>query len=119
PEIPRAVLSLCGTGNGSLGKPFRRILNSPKFKRFRQLPKIGWMNTSQGATHLARRPVAGSRSHGYTQQGISSIGFFINDEGNYTPEPGRSLGELQTEVGFAEMHKGEYPSLEATLANIE
>lgn len=119
PGMPRAILHACGEGGDNLGKPTRRILNSPKFKRFRTLPNLGWMNSRRGAVWLTRRPVAGGRSHGYTDNCITTLSFLLRDNGKYSEVRGDPLSNLQTQKGFLEMHQGVYPTLEATLANIK
>jgi hypothetical protein len=105
----------------------RKRLDSPKFKRFRELPNLGWMNPSDpktGALFLYRRSVR-TRVHGLNRNNVTVRGFPVRSIGG----PGGFLGAFQTvgdgafdtymyDSGFKQMHHGQYPSLANTLSVI-
>lgn len=122
PSIPRAQIRPCGVAKAS-AKSSRKILNSPKFERFRRLPNIGWMNMvanpKVGPLFVSRRPVAGSRLHGLANPNIRVENFVINGDNFFLDGGGYNLQNIMYDVGFSDMHHGRYPTLAAVLANIK
>lgn len=122
PSIPRAAIRQLGVSKG-LGKGQRKILNSPKFERFRRLPNLGWMNMVSnpkvGPLFVSRRPVAGSRLHGLANANVRVENFVISPENFYLDGGGYSLTNIIYDEGFCDMHHGRYPSLAAILTNIK
>lgn len=101
----------------------RKRLDSPKFKRFRELPKLGWVNNPKTglACYLSRRPVQGSRSHGISEGCLRGVSTFLDDNNNITLS---RLGAVAWQdcvftQAFVNMHQGVYPSLEEVLLNIQ
>jgi hypothetical protein len=117
--IPRAVVINCATPREPAQ---RKMLNSPHFRRFRELPKLGWMNTTKssiGSVFLARR-VATTRVHGLTNGNVTMSKFLGTPDGSFTIQNGREFAFTDTvlDKAFAEMHHGRYPTLAGILANI-
>lgn len=122
PKIPRAHIRQCGLQKKA-STASRKILNSPKFERFRRLPNIGWMNMvsnpKTGPLFISRRPVAGSRLHGLANANIRIEAFVVNGDNFYLDVNGYNLGNIMYDEGFCDMHHGRYPTLGAILANIK
>ena len=122
PTIPRAQIRQCGVAKLSV-KSSRKILNSPKFERFRKLPNIGWLNMvanpKTGPLFVSRRPVAGSRLHGLANANIRVENFVVNGDNFFLDGGGYNLGNIMYDQGFCDMHHGRYPTLAAVLANIK
>jgi len=115
----RALLISCD----SKKEETRKKLNSPKFKRFRALPELGWMNASgriKGAILLSRRAHTTTK-HGLTHQN-TLVKFFRgkDDNGNPILRDGGdyNFSHFMYDEGFANQQKNLFPSLEATLNNI-
>ena len=118
--IPRATISNCGEEKPT---QVRKQLNSPKFKRFRELPKLGWMNLENrkntGAVYVQRLNT-NTRSHGLSNANTSVSVFNF---GKAKDDIGLKFGILNfnhvtPDRGFVNCHKNEYPSLESILKNI-
>lgn len=105
----------------------RKRLDSPKFKRFRELPTLGWMNSADprtGALFLYRRSVR-TRSHGLSRNNVNVVGFpkKVVYAGNYAGSL-QSYGEgsfdqFMFDRGFKDMHHGRYPSLGSILSAVQ
>lgn len=98
----------------------RKKLNSPKFKRFRELPKLGWMNAKIGAVYMDRR-AATTRTHGLKNDNTQVSTFRnMDQEGNpYIRKGGDyTYTHFIYEQGYLDMQNEKFPSLEATLDNI-
>lgn len=103
----------------------RKRLDSPKFKRFRELPKLGWMNSADprvGALFFYRKSVR-TRSHGLSRANVNVVGFPTKSSGNYAGSL-QNYGEgtfdkFMFDNGFKDMHHGRYPSLESVLSAIQ
>lgn len=101
----------------------RKKLNSPKFKRFRDLPKTGWFNAvgrTQGAVYLARRAIT-TRTHGLNNNNVQVSMFRGRDDQNNPliwTGGDYNFQHFIYDEGFANLQTGKYPSLEATLNNI-
>lgn len=116
---PRAQLRCCETGEDT-----RKKLNSPLFKKFRELPLQGWYNSSSGyakgkAVFIARRVVS-TRTHGLSSTNVR-LHTCRFDQGFVNPTYGlecRIDQLMMPDAGWGKAHRGEYPSLEATLAKI-
>lgn len=102
----------------------RKKLNSPKFKRFRELPTLGWFNASFKnfeAVLLTRRAVT-TRLHGLSANNVlchsfrnsitSDVNPVLVSTGDY------NFNHFMYDEGFGQMQKGVYPSMVATLNNI-
>lgn len=123
-DIPRAHIRVlpCKEQDGSNS---RKMLNSPKFNKFRKMPNLGWMNVSSGAgaVFLARQ------THRATKHGLTVGNVLI------TSTPRRAAGDtndmtalvsgaynfssVMFDKGFVDAHNGQFPSLESVLARIE
>jgi len=115
----RASLRQCGEKQEEV----RKKLNSPKFKRFRDLPTLGWMNASgrvSGAVFLSRRAHTTTK-HGLTAQN-TLVKYFRSrdDDGNPLLRDGGdyNFAHFMYDEGFMQQAVGKYPSLEGTLNNI-
>lgn len=96
----------------------RKLMDSPKFKRFRELPQIGWMNPSKGASAVfLERHARRSRQHGLSDQNVTRKSFRQGVLSN--PEERRPLTTAMTDEGFVQCVTGVFPSLAKILANIE
>lgn len=114
----RAVLQACD----SRGDESRKKLNSPKFKRFRELPELGWFNYEGdrfGAVLLTRRAVT-TRVHGLSTNNVVCTAPVNNAQGTPLLKSTGDTGftEFIFNDGFQNIHKKAYPSLLATLNNI-
>lgn len=122
--IPRATVRQCadkGAGRSS------KKLDSPKFHRFRELPKIGWMNADMsgvGAVWLSRRAIR-TRTHGLTTTN-TSVRKFVNDpergDNFYLGAPGGSgygFSHAMFDKGFVDAHNGKFPTLARVLSSIQ
>lgn len=122
PDIPRAQIRDLGVLKAST-KSSRKILNSPKFERFRRLPNLGWCNMvanpKTGPLFLSRRPVAGSRLHGLANANTRVENFVLNGDAFFLDGGGYNLMNVVYDQGFTDMHHGRYPTLGAVLANIK
>jgi hypothetical protein len=98
-----------GKGSGVL----RKMMNSPKFNKFRPFP-LGMQNIDGGATYIERKPCR------FTQQGImetmvsvTPLHFGISDKGGRSPYNDRMFSFLGPEM--YRTVKGLYPSAEECL----
>lgn len=118
--IPRARIRPC-SDRDSAGE--RKMLNSPKFKRFRDLPRLGWVNSanpSLGAVFLARRLTAGGRSHGLSNGNVLALNFDFVTGGNPIVRSGNySFTDFIFDKGFCDSHNRVFPSLDKILSNIK
>lgn len=105
----------------------QKRMDSPKFRRFRELPELGWMNSElKGGIPipiLISRVVVTTRTHGLNANNIQ-IGQLYFGNGNELPPnitntAMYSIGHLQKDTGFASMQAGKYPSLMAVLEKIQ
>lgn len=112
--IPRLYLAECSPARTAS----RKMSNSPKFKRFRELPKLGWMNSATGAA-LIERAAATTRVHGLTRANVSILSFRKNAAGRSPLMTGQySFDSLMYDKGFCDSHQGNFPSLDKILQNI-
>lgn len=110
---PRLYLMECGNETNLT----RKVMDSPKFKRFRELPQIGWMNYDKGTSaHFFERGARRSRQHGLSDSNISHWGLTHGTITNLTSR--RDLSEVMHDKGFIHMVKDEYPTLTSILAKI-
>lgn len=120
--VPRAMLSSCGnyTNKSNL---VRKQLNSPKFKKFRELPRIGWTNlvdhAKYGVVFLSRVNTR-TRVHGLSTNNVMAK-YVTASDGN---DPAIvtapiNFGHVRTDRGFVDAHRGKFPSLDKILANIQ
>ena len=112
--VPRARLSYL---DGSAKKE-RKMLNSPKFKNFREMPKLGWFNHSSpdvGALYVSRITTR-HRSHGLNDTNVS-IRRFAGKEHELQPGP-YHLRNIMADGGFNESHENIFPSVKNILKNI-
>ena len=122
-NLVKAIIRTCDPDRTSS----RKRLDSPKFKRFRELPNLGWMNASDpriGALFLYRRSVR-TRTHGLNRANTNVLAFpskAMVGAGGYLATL-QSAGEgafdqYMYNAGFKQMHHGEYPSLASILTAI-
>jgi len=102
-------------------------LDDPKFKKYRDLPVLGWMNAYRDggkAVLVARRPVR-ARQHGLSRANTYVFGFAPREGGNrdffssLQPFGDGSFDTYMYDNGFKEMNSGLYPSLVSILTAIE
>lgn len=118
--IPRGYLQICAEGAKS--NPTRKMLNSPKFKRFRELPNLGWMNSAGnkevGAIFLSRR-AAVTRTHGLCQGNVACASFVNNGDNLIIIEGAYNFRTFMFDKGFVDAHHNRFPSLDGILTNIK
>lgn len=110
--VPRALISNCGSPEDR-DTVKRKKLNSPKFNRFRHLPKLGWINCYSRETNHAvylKRKVRPTRTHG-----LCSNNVFI-----YTPTGDFPIGfeSIVWDQGFVESQTNTYPPLEESFNTV-
>lgn len=113
PRIPRAFIS---DVEGE-GRSVRKRLDSPHFNRFRDLPKLGWVNSRDGKAFFVERVPARIQQHGINTSNTCVYRF--ND--NFALlDPGRAdLARTFLNKYFKMSHQGLFPSLESILSNIQ
>lgn len=119
--VPRAYINQCGAeGRGET--PLRKRLDSPKFSRFRELPKLGWANSLGEKPYavLLSRNIRNSRSHGLSNNNVTLlVSSFDPSNHLFSLTPvGITFDRFMYNDGFVALHKGQYPSLEKTLMSI-
>lgn len=118
---PRAELRDCASRGETIP---RKKLNSPKFKKFRELPNLGWCNPSEGvskggALFCARRAVA-TRTHGISNSSIVVSNISYNENGSLSPQVGNySFTNLMFNKGWVDAHNNEFPTLDSILNKIQ
>ena len=122
PEIPRANIRECGA-KGVRATTTRKLLNSPKFSRFRDLPKVGWTNLvanpGQSPILITRRPAAGSRTHGLAGNNTRVSTFAVIGDSVSINHGDYNIFHFINDEGFVDAHVGNYPTLVAILTNIQ
>lgn len=115
--VPKARMLMLPT----LGEKNRvkKFINSPHFHRFRDPVRLGWMNDQACAATLFQRRPATGRSHGLTSGNCSIGAFNTGASGSSIVFGSDRFTTLIFDKGFVDMHKGEYPSLDGILRNIE
>ena len=109
--IPRAILSMGG-------KSVRKKLNSPKFKKFRELPPIGWFNSSRrGVAQLIERRVISTRTHGLStnntvlyEMSCKTAEMMVSERDNYQ--------SICQDKGYIDAVKKTFPALPDILSQI-
>lgn len=117
---PRARVRPCGDPEA---KGDRKMLNSPKFQRFRELPNLGWMNNvgnKHGAMFLARRTMT-TRVHGLNSNNIHCHAFIHNPNADLPIlRPGdHTFANVMFNEGFVDCHNDKFPALTKILAIIK
>jgi hypothetical protein len=118
-KIHRISIRDCSNRNSGTS---RKTMNSPKFKKFRELPKLGWMNSDTfelGAMFISRN-TARTRLHGLsdTNTRLANIRYNTQDGFPVFCYDYRFMNFIY-DSGFVNAHKGIYPSLDKILANIK
>lgn len=116
-RIPRANLRPC---DPTSPKTSRKQLNSPKFGRFRTMPNLGWMNSTQsgvGAVYLERRNLRATK-HGLCTNNVTVHNFRFRDDWCGCETGAYNFSGFMFDKGFVDAHNGVFPSLERTLQNI-
>lgn len=115
--IPRAIIYEC---KDKTKTPSRKMLNSPHFARFRDLPTLGWVNRSSGTPIFLARRTMTARIHGLSGANVTCTGFQFNEEQTPAVVPGADrFPNLMFDTGFVQCHDGEYPSLDSVLSRIK
>ncbi len=121
--VPRLELIMCDKPKDFV----RKIANSPKFKRYRELPSIGWMNVMgdhrtstklESTAALVERRNMVARTHGLCDGNTSVTIPVIDNNSVHFTALGNGLRGIMFDSGFSAMHAGEYPSLQQILINI-
>lgn len=97
----------------------RKLLSSPKFKRFKNLPSLGWVNLEdQGEAVFIMRNARRTRSHG-----LSSNNVVVMDLQKKSADFKRSklmnFASVYQDVGYYRACNNIYPSLDKILAMID
>ena len=115
-DTPKGVIYFCADPEQKLVK---KLLNSPKFSRFRELPKLGWCNLSYSQAVFLNRRVSVGRSHGLTAGNITVYEARHTDDSSSVSVSQRfSFDNVMNDQGFVECHEGVYPKLSDVLINI-
>lgn len=119
-ECPRARLIDCAKPRDNA---VRKMLNSPKFKKFRELPRIGWMNSTDhkelGAVLLQRRTRV-TQLHGLTNDNILVHTINHTNTGDSVLNTGGfQFSNFRMDSGFVDAHHNHFPTLPKVLANIQ
>lgn len=105
----------------------QKRMDSPKFRRFRELPELGWMNSElkgKGliAPVLLSRVVVTTRTHGLNNNNLQTLQLYFGNGNELPPHAANtgvySIGSLQRDTGFTSMQAGKYPSLMSVLEKI-
>lgn len=121
--IPSAMITPCGASSSTKSQMSRKMLNSPKFRKFRDLPRIGWTNLVENAKYGAVflcRINARTRVHGLSTNNVSVK--YISAADGIDPSVQAApinFGHVRLDRGFVDSHRGEFPSLDKVLANIQ
>lgn len=96
-------------------------IDDPKFSKFRELPRLGWLNHSNplhGASFLYRVSRR-TRVHGLSRQNVNAVMFPRKSLGGFSGNLSAAgegyFDEIMYNTGFKEMHHGMYPSLKSVL----
>lgn len=125
-DKPKARIIFCDDRKaGSV----RKELNSPKFNKFRTLPKLGFVNrVSDSRLLLLSRAVVSTRRHGYcgdninvkvlfnmepSSDGLDRIPYFSGNR-----DSAAFNSNVFFDLGFTATHKGQFPSLDAILQKL-
>lgn len=118
-EIPRAQVLLCSEPDG---KYVRKMLNSPKFHRFRRLPKLGWFNHSNpqvGAIFHSRINI-NAQTHGLNHNNVRATAFHRRTGDNSSlSHSDYSFQSTMFDKGWVDANADKFPSLKKILAVIE
>jgi hypothetical protein len=115
-NVPRCIIIPC---NSTGKEKSRKKLDSPIFGRFRESPKIGWVNNSTGlpATYLERIATR-TRGHGLSDNNVSVWTFQREYQLNREGSP-RFFSSLSFSKEFCDCVAGSFPSLEKILINVQ
>lgn len=105
-------------------KAERKMLNSPKFNRFRDLPNLGWVNMMDGtqygtSLYVERGVRRGTRQHGLN--GNNTVVHKLTEAGIVSPTGSNNamFGIVMRDRGFLATHRNEYPSLTKVLEIVQ
>lgn len=116
-NVPRAFINPCDDQSVRKSK----MLNSPKFKKFRELPKLGWMNSVNpkvDAVYLSRR-TSTTRVHGLNAENVIVQNFQKTPGVNAKLAGGvYTFRNFNFDKGFCDAHNNVFPSLEKILDKI-
>lgn len=100
------------------GKAQRKLINSPKFRRF-QTVKMGWCNHFENgmtqASFVERTPVRRSKQGLSAEAYAASLPHPNRDGGRGLMRSSLSFNQAIHSVAFCEMVRGEYPTYEDTI----
>lgn len=106
----------------------RKHMNSPLFKKYRDLPKIGWTNLHSksrpawGTSVFIRRRSSITRLHGLATTNTEVLYFNRDSEnisGSLQNLPSGAFNELIYDKGFVDTHSNVFPTLDEILAKIK
>ena len=113
--IPRANLYL-----GTSREATRKRLDSPKFKRFRELPKLGWMNKpDRGTAYLISRTATRTRTHGLSDGNVRMTTYYPGEGGRFGRADNDRFSAIARTEDFMALHNGVYPNLSQVLEVID
>ena len=114
-NIPRVVLRFCAEPT----KKVRKHLNSPKFEKFRKLPPLGFMITTDRRCFFTQRVAQRTRTHGISSRAVTCYSFDFQRGTPYVPSSGiASFDQLYFDKGFVDSCADAFPSLNKILLNI-
>jgi hypothetical protein len=99
----------------------RKLLSSPKFKKFRELPKQGFVNMeNKVGLCIVRRRVTSTRVHGLFESNTSVDWVNIDEDKGVVFGRGGSFGNgIWTDPGFTNAHLGNYPTMESIIRSLK
>lgn len=113
--VPRAVVETETGGRAT------KILTSPKFNKFRDLPSLGWVNCTLGRygtkAFWLQRNIRSTRQHGLSSQNVGV--FFIGSKNNEVSNTDLNVRDIFKSPDYLACLNGEYPELSEILEIIQ
>lgn len=116
--IPRASIYFCKEPK----KRLRKKLDSPKFKKFRELPPLGFMLSNNNSRCLFMyRTSNRTRIHGLSQRNVSVLAFNPESGANeyFLRRDEYNFSSIYFDPGFVAACESSFPSLSKILLNIK
>lgn len=111
--IPVANLSICNDSK----KIIQKKLDDPAFGRFRNLPVLGWVNTTKYSAVFLERRLLRARTHGLCDNSVTVFDATRTADG-LAPSREVSFRNIWPDAGFTDSVKNSFPSLEEILMHI-
>lgn len=115
---PKALIVQCNDAGGARN---RKQLNSPKFKKFRELPKLGFVNMeNKPGLCIVKRRVVSTRIHGLFDSNTYVDWVFIDEDKGIFFNRGSPFGQtVWSDPGFTNAHIGNFPTMESIIRNLK